>query len=295
MKKIISIVLAATGAFSAFALPTMPEGWKLLNSGKCAEAEKVFREIAADAKEGYNGTIGLMFTLRRQRKNEDVVKEVDSWLEKNPQATINQKSHLLVFKGNALRDLQKYDEAFATYKSGVDMKSTNSNSSDCAKEYIALAVNIAKYDLAVAMYEQESKNPVAMNNVGFLVNAAQMCWKTNKGEEGLKLIAKAEKIKAPEWIKEHIYRVRGYLMRDCLKDFEGAVKAFEQALALPSLTESQKAVLWNNIGIAYEKDEEYEKAVEAYKKVGTFKTTGWFMRSAANSAIRLQKKIDAGE
>ena len=47
--------------------------------------------------------------------------------------------------------------------------------------------------------------------------------------------------------------------------------------------------------MVYEKDEEYEKAVEAFKKVGTFNAKGWFIKSAENSAKRLQKKIDAGE
>ena len=77
--------------------------------------------------------------------------------------------------------------------------------------------------------------------------------------------------------------------------YEEAVKEFEKALAVPKISATQQAVLWNNIGMAYEQDEEYEKAVEAYKKVGTCNASGWFIKSAAASALRLQKKIDAGE
>ena len=104
-----------------------------------------------------------------------------------------------------------------------------------------------------------------------------------------------EKLKYPAYLEESIHRIRGYFYRDGFGKQEEAVKCFEKALAVPNISAVQKAVLWNNIGMAYEKDEEYEKAVEAYKKVGTFGASGWFIKSAANSVVRLQKKIDAGE
>ena len=111
----------------------------------------------------------------------------------------------------------------------------------------------------------------------------------------LKLLDTVEKLKYPPYIEESIHRIRGYFYRDGLGKYEEAVKSFEKALAVPNVNAAQKAVLWNNIGMAYEKDEEYEKAVEAFKKVGTFGVSGWFVKSAENSAVRLQKKIDAGE
>ena len=299
MKKLTLSIVAALSAVTAFAdaAPTMNDGWSLLNKGKRPEAEKVFRAIAARESlvDRYSGTHGLMFALRQQKKNEEVIKEVDSWIAKNPDATLNQKAALYLFKGNALRDLRKVDEALAAYKTGADLKSPKHNSSDCAKEYIMLAANEGKFELAKQMYEETSKMPVAMKNIGFLINSAWLMWKTNQPEIGLKLLDDAEKLKHPAYLDENIYRTRGYIYRDCTKDQEEAVKAFEKALAVPGLQNYQKAVLWNNIGMAYERDDEFEKAVEAYKKVGTFNAKGWFIKSAENAAKRLQKKIDAGE
>ena len=297
MKKYISLFLAVSSAVTLFAAPTMNEGWKLLNSGKFADAEKVFRAIAAsdDPAQNYDGTVGIMYSLRRQQKNDILPKEVDEWIAKHPQATVNQKAHLYLFKGNALRDLGKIEESLAAYKQGIDTKSTNHNSSDCAKEYMMTAANNNKVDLGVAMYEQTCNDPIAKRNVGYLLNAGHLCWKAKKGEEGLKVLDAAEKLIKNEWLKESLFRTRGYIYRECLNDQEKAVKAFEQALNVQGINNTQKAVLWNNIGMAYERDEEYEKAVEAYKKVGTFNAKGWFIKSAENSAARLQKKIDAGE
>lgn len=296
MKK-LSVLFAAVVSFAVFAeeVPTMKQGWGALDSGKHQEAEKIFRAVSQLPNQNYDGTIGIMFALRRQKKNEQVIAEADKWIAENPKATVNQKVHLLLFKGNALRDLKKTDECLATYKNGVDLKSTNHLSSDCAKEYLVVACNAGKKDLALDMYNATKDDPIAMKNIGYLSNAAWLCWQLKKGEEGLKVLDSLEKLKIPEWVKETIGRTRGYLYRDCFDDCEKAVKSFEYALATPNLNEFQKAVLWNNIGIAYEREEEYEKAVEAYKKVGTFKASGWFMKSAANAAIRLQKKIDAGE
>ena len=299
MKKLTLSIVAALSAVTVFAdaAPTMNDGWKLLDTGKHAEAEKVFRAIAAKEAlvDRYSGTNGLMFALRRQKRNAEVAKEVDSWIAKNTDATINQKASLYVFKGNALRDLNKIDEALAAYKTGLDLKSSMNGSSDCAKEYILVAINAGKMDLAKQIYEEASKQPASMKNIGFLIRGAYLMWKSNQPELGLKLLADATKIKHPAYLDEEIYRIQGYIYRECVKNQEEAVKAFEKALAVPGINDYQKAVLWNNIGMAYERDDEFEKAVEAYKKVGTFKASGWFMKSAENSAKRLQKKIDAGE
>ena len=299
MKKFLSIALAAAGTFSVFAdaVPTPNQGWELLNKGKYAESEKVFRTIAANG-EGNNkfvGTTGVMFALRRQKKNADVVKEVDAWIAANKDATADQKAALLNFKGNALRDTGKFDEAEAAYKQGIELKSVGPASGDCAKECIVLFMNKNDFEAGKKIYEEASKQPVVMKNVGFLINSATLMWRAKNAEEGMKLITAAEQAKHPQWLDENIFRVKGYILRDLLKKYEEAIKEFEKALAVPKISATQQAVLWNNIGMAYEQDEEYEKAVEAYKKVGTCNATGWFIKSAAASAARLQKRIDAGE
>ena len=294
MKKILSLALIFTSAVGAFAnAPSASLGWRLLDQGKYTESEKEFRALAQTGD--FVGVTGTMFALRRQRKNADVVKEVDAWIAANSNATADQKASLLVFKGNALRDTGKNDEAFAAYTEGINLKSAGPASTDCAKEAIAAAINAGNFDLGKKIYADASQQPVAMKNVGFLINSANLMWKVNNPEEGMKLLDTVEKLKYPPYIEESIHRIRGYFYRDGLGKYEEAVKSFEKALAVPNVNASQKAVLWNNIGMAYEKDEEYEKAVEAFKKVGTFGVSGWFVKSAENSAVRLQKKIDAGE
>ena len=294
MKKILSLALIFTAAVGVFAdAPSANLGWRLLAQGKYAESEKEFRALAKTGD--FVGVTGTMFALRRQNKNADVIKEADAWIAANPKITANQKAALLQFKGNALRDLGKFDEAIAVYTEGLNLNSPGSFSTDCAKEAIAAANNAGKFDLSTKIYTEALKQKNAMRNVGFLCNASLLMWKTNKAEEGLKLLDTVLTLKYPPHYHECIYRYRGYIYRDCLKQYDEAVKAFEKAMESPGIKDVETAVLWNNIGISQERNEEYEKAIEAYKKVGTFKVQGWFIKSAANSVIRLQKKIDAGE
>ena len=291
MKKILSlaIIFAAVCAFA----DAKVEAWELMKKKNFAGAEKLFASLAKSGN--FDGISGLMYSLRYQKKNAEVIKEADAWIAANPKITANQKASLLQFKGNALRDLGKFDEAIATYTEGLNLNSPGSFSTDCAKEAIAAANNAGKYDLSTKIYTEALKQKNAMLNVGFLCNASLLMWKTNKGEEGLKLLDTVLTLKYPPHYHECIYRYRGYIYRDCLKQYDEAVKAFEKAMESPGIKDVETAVLWNNIGISQERNEEYEKAVEAYKKVGTFKVQGWFIKSAANSVIRLQKKIDAGE
>ena len=294
MKKILAfaILFAAVCAF-ADAADVSAKAWELMKKKQYAEAEKLFREI--NTSNNFNGITGMMYSLRYQKKNAEVIKEADAWIAANPKITPNQKAALLQFKGNALRDLGKFDEAIAVYTEGLNLNSPGSYSTDCAKEAIAAANNAGKFDLSTKIYTEALKQKNAMRNVGFLCNASLLMWKTNKGEEGLKLLDTVLTLKYPPHYHECIYRYRGYIYRDCLKQYDEAVKAFEKAMESPGIKDVETAVLWNNIGISQERAEEYEKAVEAYKKVGTFNVKGWFIKSAANSAIRLQKKIDAGE
>ena len=294
MKKILAfaILFAAVCAF-ADAADVSAKAWELMKKKQYAEAEKLFREI--NTSDNFNGITGMMYSLRYQKKNADVVKEADAWLAANPKATENQKASLYQFKGNALRDLGKLDEAYAAYTEGLNLNSPGSYSTDCARECIAAASNAGKFEIADKIYTEALKQKNAMKNVGFICSAALHMWKTNKGEEGIKLLDAVLQLKYPPHYQECIYRYRGYIYRDCLKQYGEAVKAFEKAMESPGISNTEKAVLWNNIGMAYERDEEYEKALEAYKKVGTFNVKGWFIKSAGNSAIRMQKKIDAGD
>ena len=298
MKKIALAITATIFSLTLFAdaAPTTKAGFALLSKGKHAEAEKIFRAIASrESKlDKYAGTHGLMFALRYQKKNEEVIKEVDAWLKANPDATLRQKASLYIFKGNAFRDLKKVDEALAVYQAGFEFKDIP-NSIDCAREYVSLAANSRKYDLALKMFEEAYKEPASKKSIPFLISCANLMWKTNKGDIGIKLLTEAESLKLSNSQMESLYRHKGYIYRDCIKNQEEAVKAFEKALAVPGIRDIDKAILWNNIGLAYEKDDDYEKAVEAFKKVGTFNAKGWFIKSAENSAKRLQKKIDAGE
>ena len=299
MKRVILTFLAAACvcAFASEESFTMADGWRNLRKDD-AKAEKIFRQVAANAEnetDKFSATTGIMYALRYQNKNPQVVKEVDAWLDAHKDASGSQIAKLCVFKGNALRDTGKREEALAAYKQGVDVKSEDASSVDCAKEYMWVAANDQKYELTVAMYELSSKLPQAQTHAVYLVYGAWCMWKSDKAAEGMKMLETAEKLpKLSDEYKEILYRHRGYIQRDSLKEYDAAVKSFENALAL-NINNTKKAVLWNNIGMAWENAQEYEKALEAYKKVATFNAKGWFLTSAANSASRMQKKIDAGE
>ena len=274
----------------------MQDGWTALRKDH-AKAEKIFRAVYANAKNNVErGTaiVGISFALRYQSKNEEVVKEIDTFLAQAPDISKNVRAHLMIFKGNALRDLGKTAEALETYKSGWELNSRNYYSLECAKEYIWHAADRKFKDEAWKMYETSSKHPNAMTTPGYLTSCAWAMWKLNKADEGMKLLDTAEKLKLSDSQKEVLHRHRGYIQRALLKDYDGAVKSFETALTLTK-NANQKATLWNNIGMTWENAGEYEKALEAYKKVGTFNARGWFIKSAEMSAKRMEKKINAGE
>lgn len=299
MKKFIFSLLASVTlcAFANEEAPDIQEGWRSLRKDD-AKAEKIFRaNIAAaqDDSERFAATLGLMYSLRYQNKNAQVVKEIDTWLSEHQEATNNQIAKLCAFKGNALRDTGKIDEALATYKKGFDAKSEDASSLDCAKEYMWVSANNNKTDLTWAMYEASCQLPQAQNHAVYLVYGGWCMWKINKAEEGLKMLEAAEKISEMLPVhKEALYRNRGYIQRYLTKEYEAAVKTFEAALP-HCTTDIQKAVIWNNIGGTLESAQEYEKALEAYKKATAFNVKGWIATSAANSVKRMQQKVDAGE
>ena len=145
------------------------------------------------------------------------------------------------------------------------------------------------------MYEASSKDPRTQSNPNYLISGAWTMWKIGKADEGMKMLEAAEKLELTDDRKEMLHRHRGYIQRELLKDYDGAVKSFETAIKFAGNRKSQVAVIWNNIGSAWEKAQEYEKALEAYKKVGTFNVKGWFVKSAEMSAKRMEKKINSGE
>ena len=294
MKKIFTALFAALciSGFAAEEIATMQDGWKILSKDN-VKAEKIFRAVAKNAKnnvERGTAVIGISFALRYQRKNAEVIKEIDSFCASAPDISNNVRAHLTLFKGNALRDLNRTSEALETYKSGWELNSSTHYSLDCAKEYIWLAADRKLNDDAWKMYEISSKHPSALKNPGYLTSCAWAMWKLNKADEGMKLLDAAEKLKLTDGQKEVLHRHRGYIQRALLKDYNGAVKSFETALELAA-NDFQKATLWNNIGMTFEAAKEYGKALEAYKKVGTFNAKGWFVKSAEMSAKRMEEKI----
>lgn len=299
MKKMIISLIAAAGicAFAAEESYTMRDGWNNLRKDD-AKAEKIFRACIVSAQndiDRFSATLGLMYSLRYQNKNEQVIKEIDAWFDAHKDATGTQIAKLCAFKGNALRDTGKIDDALATYKKGFEAKSEDAASIECAKEYMWVSANNNKADLTWAMYEASSQLPQTLNHAAYLVSGSWCMWKINKAEEGLKMLEAAEKISNMHPAhKEALYRNRGYIHRYLTKDYEAAVKSFETGLT-HCVTDLQKAVLWNNIGGTWESAQEYEKALEAYKKATALNVKGWVATSAGNSVVRMQQKIDAGE
>ena len=299
MKKISALIVAALAisGFAGEAAPVLADGWKVLNKDN-AKAEKIFLAVAESAPDNVIRTqaiLGASYALRYQQKNAQVVKMIDDHLASAPDTSKDARAHLMLFKGNALRDMGKTQEALATYKAGWELNSRQHYSIECAKEYMWHASDRNLKDEAWSMYEASSKDPRTQSNPNYLISGAWTMWKIGKADEGMKMLEAAEKLELTDDRKEMLHRHRGYIQRELLKDYDGAVKSFETAIKFAGNRKSQVAVIWNNIGSAWEKAQEYEKALEAYKKVGTFNVKGWFVKSAEMSAKRMEKKINSGE
>ena len=268
--------------------------WNLLKEKKYAEAETVFDLRLNDPKcsdglkkQALNGIWGI---YARKGYYEKGIAAFDKYaaneaLAKFRPAILMNKGRLMTFSG-------KHADAVKVFKEASEL--TNGKPDQLNILRYALSASGADYKLVKEMpyfLDCTAANPHSGKDILLLIAASEVCWRLNRPTEGLDFARKAEKLMTTP--DANVYRVLGYHLR-AIQEYEKAEAAFLKAIELYK-SEYDKAPMYRNIGETWEKAEEYEKAIPYYKKAAESPAKGWWIKSAADSIKRLQKKIDAGE
>ena len=297
MKKIFCAIACFAGAAilaqTSGIDPYKTNPWNLIKEKKYDEAETVFDlrikdpNCSKDLKgQAINGIFGLQFQKKQLAKGVELFDKyltMEELKEFRPQLLQNKARFQVI--------LEKYDDALKTYKEAAELTSGKPEQLNILRYAFAISGNYKYVKEMPYFLDFALANPHGEKDILFLIAASEVCWRLNRATDGLNFARKAEKIMTTPDL--NVYRVLGYHLR-ATQEFEKAEQAFLKAVEL-SKTEADKATLYRNIGENWERAEEYEKAITFYKKAADSPAKGWWNKSAANSIIRLQKKIDAGE
>ena len=83
-------------------------------------------------------------------------------------------------------------------------------------------MNVPHREINSRLFSAQNRQRMYWSNIDFDV----------PHDQGIKLLDAVLKLKYPPHYQECIYRYRGYIYRDCLKQYSEAVKAFEKAMEL---------------------------------------------------------------
>ena len=297
MKKIFCAIACFAGAAilaqTSGIDPYKTNPWNLIKEKKYDEAETVFDLRIKDPNcskplkgQAINGIFGLQFQKKQLAKGVELFDKylaMEELKEFRPQLLQNKARFQVI--------LENYDDALKAYKEAAELTSGKPEQLNILRYAFAISGNYKYVKEMPYFLDCALANPHGEKDILFLISASEVCWRLNRAAEGLDFARKAEKIMTTPDL--NVYRVLGYHLR-ATKEFEKAEQAFLKAVEL-SKTEADKAPLYRTIGENWEHAEEYEKAITFYKKAADSPVKGWWNKSAANSIIRLQKKIDAGE
>ena len=297
MKKIFCAIACFAGAAilaqTSGIDPYKTNPWNLIKEKKYDEAETVFDLRIKDPNcsktlkgQAINGMLGLYFQKKQFAKGSELFSKYIAMEELK-----DFRPQLLLNNGRLLTACGNFDEALKTYKEAAKLTSGKPEQLNILRYAFAISGNYKYVKEMPYFLDCALANPHGEKDMLFLIAASEVCWRLNRPTEGLDFARKAEKLMTTP--DANVYRVLGYHLR-AIQEYEKAEAAFLKAIELYK-SEYDKAPMYRNIGETWEKAEEYEKAIPYYKKAAESPAKGWWIKSAADSIKRLQKKIDAGE
>ena len=263
-------------------LPDIQYAVSLHQSGKLAEAEQAYREILKHLPENFdaNHLLGLVFLQRGHAAS--AAAQIGTATRINPDVAAAHNN-----MGNALRALQRPQEALASYDKATELES------EFADAYVnrgIILVELCRFEEAVASLEKalairhnhadaflhkgialealnrqedalasydsairiQPKNANAFSSRGNLLRNMQ------RYHEALKSYDRAIDLQ-PDFVDA--YLGRGNTLKD-LQQFEDAVASYDKAVALKSTL----AEAWNNLGNKLRKINRREEALLSYQR-----------------------------
>lgn len=174
-----------------------------------------------------------------------------------------EEPYYVLVLGNLLRDSEQFDKALVQYKRVEEVYHHT-------EFYFGLGVCcqiLEQWRQAAAYFEKVLETDDAYRDTNLRL---YRCYKALYGQE----FKKADYDEAMRYINRQmeITENRGYRLWDRGNLYANAMETalavadYEEALAVGTVPEEERYILWENIGIAYKNDRQFEKAYEAYRR-----------------------------
>ena len=173
---------------------------------------------------------------------------------------LNSKNAIELYnQGNTLIQLQRYEEALATYEKAIDIKPDYPQAVYGKGKAL---FQLKKYQESLIAYDQAIQ--IQPNYLEAWTNRGFVLVRLKRYSEAIATVDKALQLKNDD---PKVWQLKGDILTK-KNQYNDAVKAYEQAINL----QTDNHELWYKKGLAFQNLKQYEEAITAYKKTVELKS-----------------------
>ncbi len=191
---------------------------------------------------------------------------------------LNSKNAIELYnQGNTLIQLQRYQEALATYEKAVDIKPDYPQALYGQGKAL---FQLKKYQESLIAYDQAIQ--IQPNYLEAWTNRGFVLVRLKRYSEAIATVDKALQLKNDE---PQIWQLKGDIFIK-ISQYNDAIKAYEQAINF----QADNPELWYKKGLAFQNLKQYEEAITAYKKTVELKPdheSAWY--NLGNCLVNLNR------
>jgi tetratricopeptide (TPR) repeat protein len=191
---------------------------------------------------------------------------------------LNSKNAIELYnQGNTLIQLQRYQEALATYEKAIDIKPDYPQALYGQGKAL---FQLKKYQESLIAYDQAIQ--IQPNYLEAWTNRGFVLVRLKRYSEAIATVDKALQLKNDE---PQIWQLKGDIFIK-ISQYNDAIKAYEQAINF----QADNPELWYKKGLAFQNLKQYEEAITAYKKTVELKPdheSAWY--NLGNCLVNLNR------
>ncbi|QSV53638.1 MAG: tetratricopeptide repeat protein [Dolichospermum sp. UKL201] len=191
---------------------------------------------------------------------------------------LNSKNAIELYnQGNTLIQLQRYQEALATYEKAIDIKPDYPQALYGKGKAL---FQLKKYQESLIAYDQAIQ--IQPNYLEAWTNRGFVLVRLKRYSEAIATVDKALQLKNDE---PQIWQLKGDIFIK-ISQYNDAIKAYEQAINF----QADNPELWYKKGLAFQNLKQYEEAITAYKKTVELKPdheSAWY--NLGNCLVNLNR------
>ena len=191
---------------------------------------------------------------------------------------LNNKNAIELYnQGNTLIQLQRYQEALATYEKAIDIKPDYPQALYGQGKAL---FQLKKYQESLIAYDQAIQ--IQPNYLEAWTNRGFVLVRLKRYSEAIATVDKALQLKNDE---PQIWQLKGDIFIK-ISQYNDAIKAYEQAINF----QADNPELWYKKGLAFQNLKQYEEAITAYKKTVELKPdheSAWY--NLGNCLVNLNR------